>query len=243
MEISICRDAAELGIKAAEKVRQLLTEAVKNQGCARMLVSTGASQFEYFRELVQYNDIEWNRIEVFHLDEYIGLDKTQKASFVKYLEERFINLVQPKAFYPVQGRGDIEENLRELTRLWAERPIDVGVIGIGENGHIAFNDPPADFETKEIYRIVTLDEACRRQQWREGWFPTIEDVPEQAVSMSVHGILQCKTIVSVVPHAVKAAAVKRTLQSAEITPEVPASILRTHADWHLFLDENSASGL
>ena len=241
MELTISKNAAELGTAAAAKVRELIINALDRQETARVLVSTGASQFEYFKELVKYTDIDWKRVEIFHLDEYIGLNKSHKASFVKYLNERFVNIVKPLAFYEVEGTGDIDANIKELTRLWRQKPIDVGVIGIGENSHIAFNDPPADFETTEIYKKVTLDEACRRQQYSEGWFESMEDVPGQAVSMSVYGILQSKTIVSVVPHAVKANAVRLTLETEGITPDVPATALKNHADWYLFLDENSAS--
>jgi glucosamine-6-phosphate deaminase len=206
-----------------------------------MVVSTGSSQFEMFQALVR-EKIDWSKVEVFHLDEYIGLPVTHKASFRKYLYERFINLVPVKKFYSVDVGGMIADLIAGLSAEIRKKPVDLGLIGIGVNGHIAFNDPPADFETRDAYIVVKLDDQCKMQQVNEGWFATINDVPDEAVSMSVWQIMQCRTIISVVPHLVKADAVKKTLTS-KVTNTVPATMLKKHPDWHLFLDKNSASGL
>ena len=204
-----------------------------------MVVSTGSSQIEMFRELIK-EKIDWNKIEVFHLDEYIGLPLSHRASFRNYLRERFINLVAVREFHGVDVEGDIAVRINELTEEIRRRPLDIGLIGIGVNGHIAFNDPPADFNTHEAYIMVNLDDRCKMQQVSEGWFESFKDVPDNAVSMSVWQIMQCRSIISVVPHKVKAEAVYRTFTN-KLTPEIPATMLKQHPDWHLFLDRNSAS--
>jgi len=206
-----------------------------------MVVSTGSSQFEMFQALIQ-EEVDWTKVTVFHLDEYIGLPVTHNASFRKYLYERFINLVPVKKFFSVDVEGNTAGRIKELTSELHKKPVDMGLIGIGVNGHIAFNDPPADFNTRDAYIIVRLNDQCKMQQVNEGWFKTLKDVPDEAVSMSVWQIMQCKTIISVVPHLVKADAVKKTL-SRKTTNKVPATILKQHPDWHLFLDRNSASGV
>lgn len=239
MDISISADSSELGKKAARLVSDKLNEIIKEQGEARMAVSTGSSQFEMFRALVK-EKVDWQKVEVFHLDEYIGLPVTHIASFRKYLYERFINLVPVKNFHSVDVEGDIDNRIGELTSEIRSKPVDLGLIGIGVNGHIAFNDPPADFNTHDAYIVVKLDENCKMQQVSEGWFRTLKDVPDQAVSMSVWQIMQCKSIISVVPHLVKADAVYKTLTS-KLTNLVPATMLKQHTDWHLFLDQDSAS--
>jgi glucosamine-6-phosphate deaminase len=241
MVISIYSDAAESGSEAATLISGKLNEVLRKNGEARMAVSTGSSQFEMFEALLK-EKIDWPKVEVFHLDEYIGLPVTHKASFRKYLNERFINHIRLKKFHSVDVEGEIAEHVRELTTEIRRKPVDVGLIGIGVNGHVAFNDPPADFKTQDAYIIVNLDDQCKMQQVSEGWFETIEDVPDQAVSMSVWQIMQCRTIISVVPHIVKANAVYKTLTS-KLTPAVPATMLKTHPDWHLILDRNSASGI
>ena len=239
MIIDISKDASELGIKAAQFAAIKLNEAVLKNGEARMVVSTGASQFETLQSLLK-EDVEWERIEVFHLDEYIGLPVTHAASFRKYLYERFINHIKVKKFYSVDVEGDIDERIRILTAEIRKKPVDLGLIGIGVNGHIAFNDPPADFDTREAYIIVNLDDQCRLQQVNEGWFKSLHDVPSRAVSMTPWQIMQCRTIVSSVPHKIKAISVKNTLIN-KLTNKVPATILKQHHDFHLYLDINSAS--
>jgi glucosamine-6-phosphate deaminase len=241
MNISIATSASELGKSAARLAAIKINEALTRHGEARVVVSTGSSQFEMFQALVREN-VDWPRVEVFHLDEYIGLPLTHIASFRKYLYERFIDQVPVKKFYSVDVEGDITGRIRDLTNEIRKKPVDLGIIGIGVNGHIAFNDPPADFKTHDAYIVVKLDEQCRMQQVNEGWFKTVGDVPDEAVSMSVWQIMQCNSIISVVPHQVKADAVKKTL-TGKLTNTVPATMLKTHPDWHLFLDVNSASGV
>ncbi|MCQ2398433.1 MAG: 6-phosphogluconolactonase [Sphaerochaetaceae bacterium] len=241
VNISISSTAVENGRKAAEKVAELINSAVEKKGYARIVVSTGASQFEMFQALVKLN-VQWNKVEMFHLDEYVNLPESHKASFRKYLKERFVNLVPMKAAHFVNGEGDVQENIKKLTAELRSDEIDVGIIGIGENGHIAFNDPPADFDATEAYRVVNLDHKCRMQQVGEGWFATEDDVPRQAISMLPRQIMSCKTIVSVVPHAVKAKAVYDTI-TQPVNNMVPATLLKTHPQWYLFIDDEAASML
>lgn len=239
MDVRIYENSMELGANAAELIAAKLRDAIKEKGNARIILSTGASQFDMFKHLVKM-DVEWDKVVMFHLDEYIGLPETHPASFRKYLHERFADILPVTAHF-VNTDGDIEKNLEELTTELRKEPIDVGVIGIGENGHIAFNDPPADFETKEAYKVVNLDEKCRMQQVGEGWFTSLEDTPVQAVSMTPYQIMQCKCIVSVVPDRRKADAIKRTLESKEVTNQIPATLLKTHPEWYLYLEKESAS--
>jgi glucosamine-6-phosphate deaminase len=232
----------ELGQRAAEQTAALLRQYIGQNGAARLLLSTGASQLTTLGAL-QKEDVDWKKVEIFHLDEYIDLPKAHPASFVKYLEERFISKVQPKAIHYVDTTRDIDELISDLTGKIRESPIDVGLIGIGENAHIAFNDPPADFESTDAYIIVTLAESCRRQQLGEGWFPTLDDVPMEAISITVKQILECRHIISAVPFKVKAQAIFDTLTAPEITPMIPATALRNHNDVTIYLDKDSASML
>ena len=239
ININISRTSIEMGSKAASLIASLLRDAVKENGSARIILSTGQSQFEMFDALVK-QDVPWNKVEMFHLDEYVNLPISHKASFRKYLNERFVSKVDLKAAYFVEGEGNVDENIAFLTKKLGERPVDVGVIGIGENGHIAFNDPPADFDATEAYRVVNLDQRCRMQQVGEGWFETVDDVPKQAISMLPGQIMKCRSIVSVVPHSVKAEAVFNTI-TKPVDPMVPATLLKTHSNWNLFLDDASAA--
>lgn len=239
MFINVSRDAITTSKMAAEKVSFLLNETISKQGEASIVLSTGASQLYFFEALIKEN-INWQKITMFHLDEYIDLPEVHKASFRKYLRERFVDKIDLKEACFVNGEGDIEANIRYLNEEISNRTIDIGVIGIGENGHIAFNDPPADFNYDKPYQVVELDEKCRAQQVHEGWFSSIEEVPQKAISMSVQQIMKCKSIVSVVPYEAKALAIKNTL-SNEISNLIPATILKTHSDWNLYLDKDSAS--
>lgn len=239
MKIEIYSTPAEMGIHASGRIASGLRHAVRSQGFARLLLSTGASQFPMFDALI-HEDIDWSAIEMFHLDEYIGLPATHKASFRKYLNERFISKVNLRSAYLIDGESDITALAAELKQKLSEHPVDVGVVGIGENGHIAFNDPPADFDTDEAYIAVNLDDRCKAQQVGEGWFENIAAVPDKALSMTVSQIMKCKTIISVVPHSVKADAVYNTFNNP-VTNMVPATILKTHPDWNLFLDSASAA--
>ncbi|NLL70282.1 MAG: glucosamine-6-phosphate deaminase [Epulopiscium sp.] len=239
MKIHILENSAKLGREAAKYCSTIIKEAIEEKGKARIILSTGASQFDTIKALVE-SDIDWSKVEMFHLDEYIGLPESHPASFRKYLKERFISQVNLKKAYLVNGEGNIEEIIAELTEAVRKEPIDLGLIGIGENAHIAFNDPPADFKTQEAYIVVNLNDTCKNQQVREGWFKTIDDVPKQAITMTVHQIMQCKHIVSCVPFEVKAKAIKDTFESP-ISNLVPATILKTHKNMTLFLDNDSAS--
>lgn len=241
MLINILNNAMELGEEAAELASFVISSAIERKGEARVVLSTGNSQLETLQALSR-KKIEWQKIEFFHLDEYIGLPVTHQASFRKYLHERFIDQLPVKKFYEVDVEGNVTDKINFLSGELRKKPVDLGLIGIGVNGHIAFNDPPADFNSREAYIIVNLDEVCRMQQVNEGWFKTINDVPKQAVSMTPWQIMQCNTIISCVPHVVKAEAVKKTL-SGRRTEQIPATLLKQHPDFHLYIDKNSASGI
>ena len=239
INISVSSTPEELGKKAAAKIAELLRDAIVKKGHARMILSTGQSQFETLAALVK-EDVDWSKVEMFHLDEYVALPESHGASFRKYLKERFVSKVNLKAAYFVNGEGDVERNIEELTRELTKDEVDVGVIGIGENGHIAFNDPPADFDTDKAYKVVNLDERCRMQQVGEGWFRTFDDVPKQAITMCPKQIMACRHIVTAVPHRVKAEAIYNTI-TKPVTSDVPATLMKTHPDWNLFIDSDSAS--
>jgi len=233
-----------MGSAAAEWAAAGIIEAIKTKGFANIILATGASQFEMLNALTTTDGIDWSKVTMFHLDEYIGIDINHPASFRKYLTERFVNKVADlKAAHLINASADDpHEVCRTMGELIVQHPIDVACVGIGENGHLAFNDPPADFETTQPYLVVDLDQKCREQQLGEGWFDSLESVPKQAISMSVHRIMQSAQIVVTVPDSRKAEAVKRTLND-QISPEIPASILRNHSNCRMFLDEPAASML
>ena len=239
LEIVISETKQILGKKAAQMGGELIRKAILDKGTANIIVATGASQFEMLSELVK-EDIDWSLVTAFHLDEYIGISELHPASFRKYLKERFADIVSPLEFNYVNGDTDPDEECTRLGKIISKNPIDVAFVGIGENSHLAFNDPPADFETEEAYLVVTLNEACRRQQLGEGWFPTIDDVPKQAISMSIKQIMKSRAIICCVPDLRKAQAVKETVEG-QISPAIPASIMRKHAATWLYLDKDSAS--
>ncbi len=241
MQLFVYQTKIEMAQAAAEAAATGLNNALRERGAANFILATGASQFEMLEHLLR-QPVEWKNVTVFHLDEYMGLPITHPASFRKYLKERFADKTGGLAdFHYVNGdAGDPSTECRRLGALIHAHPIDVACIGIGENGHLAFNDPPADFETEEPYIIVTLDEACRRQQLGEGWFPTLEDVPAQAISMSIRQILKSKQIVCTVPDQRKAEAVRNAV-NGPVTNTVPASILQQHPNCGLYLDKESAS--
>ena len=240
MRVIISETPEELGQKVAEHAARLLNEAIEKNGEARWLMSTGASQFTSLDALLQM-DVDWTKVEAFHLDEYIGISSDHPASFVKYLKERVASKVQLKAFHFVDVSTGTEQIIQKLTNEIKEKQVDVGLIGIGENAHIAFNDPPADFTDTSSFKVVELDEACRKQQLGEGWFPTLDDVPRTAITMTVSQIMKCRSIISAVPYTVKAKAVQATLAAEKPDPMVPASILKTHPDIVLYIDKDSAS--
>jgi glucosamine-6-phosphate deaminase len=230
----------EMANAAAEKAATILNEVIKRKGQATFVAATGASQFEFLDALIAEHKIEWSKTTMFHLDEYLGLPETHPASFRRYLKERLIERVHPKSVYLIQGdTPDPEAECRRLNKVIGGYKIDIAFVGIGENGHLAFNDPPADFETENPFIIVQLDEACRRQQLGEGWFESLEEVPHRAISMSINQIMRSQAIICVVPDRRKQQAVYLTL-TGEIGPMNPASILREHDNAHIFLDAEAA---
>ena len=240
MTISTSPNPKELGQKAGKIGAELIWKDIQNQGFANIILATGTSQFETLNQLLSEEGIDWKKVTVFHLDEYIGLPITHPASFRKYLVERFFSKVNLKAYHLIDGEKDPEEECKRLSALIQNHPIDVAFVGIGENGHLAFNDPPADFKTKEPYIVVDLDEACRKQQLGEGWFPDLESVPQKAISMSIHQIMLSKSIICSVPDLRKAQAVKDCLQG-KVSNLHPASVLQKHPDCQIFLDKESSS--
>jgi len=239
--VKVLADKTTLGQAAAAQAATAIRRAIAEQGRARIVVATGTSQIDFLAALTQANAVDWQRVELFHLDEYIGLPITHPASFRKYLLDRLIRRTGMTDYHFLDGdRPDPLQVAQQIGRELNSAPIDVAFVGIGENGHLAFNDPPADFATEQPYLIVNLDEACRRQQVGEGWFRDLSEVPRQAISMSVRQILKAKEILAVVPEARKASAVKACLEGA-ITALAPASILRTHSNTSVYLDTGSAS--
>jgi glucosamine-6-phosphate deaminase len=241
MKIEIFDQKDDMGAAAAAHGVSKLQAVLAEKGSASFIVATGASQFEMLARLAEA-DLAWSKLTGFHLDEYVGLSINHEASFRKYLWERFVSrLPLPLAdFHFLDGEVDADAECRRASELIEQTSIDVAFVGIGENGHLAFNDPPADFETEQPYLTVDLDEACRQQQFGEGWFPTLDAVPRQAISMSVRQIMKSDAIVCTVPDERKAEAVKNAIQGP-VTPEVPASILQEHPDCRLFLDTAAAS--
>src|SRR5687768_3977673 len=242
MEIIVNNDANALGNAAGLKASDILMRAISEKGSANIILATGTSQFETISYLINERRIDWEKVTMFHLDEYIGLSEIHPASFRKYLKERFISKVPIKNYHLVNGEVNPDLECERLSALILQHPIDVALVGIGENGHLAFNDPPADFTIDKPYIVVELDDACRRQQMGEGWFASMEEVPRQAISMSVRQIMKSKAIVCSVPDKRKATAVKNTIEE-KVSNMFPASILQDHTDCYLYLDRASASEL
>lgn len=240
MNLKIFDNKRALSVAAAQQASAVLRATIAKQGRARIVAATGASQLDFLDALTKSAGIDWPRVEMFHLDEYVGLPITHRASFRKYLLENLISKTGISHYHLLDGEADPEEVIRQVGKKLVSAPIDVAFVGIGENAHLAFNDPPADFQTAKPYLIVKLDEPCRRQQVGEGWFTDISEVPQQAISMSVRQILKAKEIIAVVPDARKANAVKASLEG-EVRTTAPASILRTHSATTLYLDRESAA--
>ena len=240
MKLGVFPDKLALARAAADQAATSIRRAIAERGHARIIAATGASQFEFLDELTKASGIDWKKVEMFHLDEYLNMPQTHPASFRKYLRERLVDKVGIKRFHLLDGERDPNDVIAEMTAEIRKEPIDVAFVGIGENGHLAFNDPPADFESNAAYIVVDLDEPCRRQQLGEGWFKSLEEVPRQALSMTVRQILKANQIIAVVPDSRKAQAVARCLQG-DVNPMAPASILRTHPNVCIFLDEASAA--
>ena len=240
MNIEVFDSKLELGEKAARDAAEIIQQAIAAHDVAYVIAATGASQFEFLDALVK-KEIDWNKVVFFHLDEYVGLSEAHPASFRRYLRERIINRIHPQAFHLINGEAaDPREECRRVGALISKQPIDLAFVGIGENGHLAFNDPPADFETEVPYIVVDLDAACRQQQVGEGWFRSIDEVPAQAISMSIKQILKARNILCIVPDERKAQAVKACVE-LEVSPLQPASVLQQHQSVTLYLDSESSS--
>lgn len=242
MKIYQSKNPKELGKSAGETAAALIRGAIDRKGKANLILATGTSQFETINQLLK-EAIDWSKVTIYHLDEYIGLPMTHPASFRKYLKERFVDKVDGLvAIHYINGENDPESECEKLAALISEEVIDVAFVGIGENGHLAFNDPPADFDTEKPYLVVDLDGPCRRQQMNEGWFESPDDVPAQAISMSIQQIMKSEHIICSVPDERKAEAVKNCLES-EVSNKHPSSILQNHPSCSIFLDEASAKML
>ena len=243
MEIQIHSSKKDTSQEAARQATEILKEAITRKNKATFLAATGLSQVDFLGFLAKDPDIDWSKTEMFHLDEYVGIPETHPASFRKYLKERFIDKVNPGTVHLINGSSENpEDEVKRLNQLMSGKEIDVAFIGIGENGHIAFNDPPADFETEDPFIMVTLDQACKQQQVGEGWFKNLEEVPSKAISISVNQMMKSNNIICTVPGERKAEAVKKCFEG-DISPHCPASILKKHEDAFVYLDEDSAQYL
>jgi glucosamine-6-phosphate deaminase len=240
MLLKVFEDKRALSKAAAEQAADVLRRAIQTNGRARIIVATGMSQLDFLDALTRAEGIDWQRVEMFHLDEYIGLPIDHPASFRKYLMENLIRKTAITNYHLLDGENNSAQIVRRIGEQLQAAPVDVAFVGIGENGHLAFNDPPADFTAEDPYLIVRLDEACRRQQVGEGWFAELSEVPTEAISMSIRQIMKAKEIIVIVPDARKAQAVKLCLEN-EISPAAPASILREHPAATLYLDKQSAA--
>jgi len=242
MEKFIYKTKQEMAAAAAASAAQAINKAIEDKGRANIILATGASQIEMLKNLTEAEAVDWTKVTMFHLDEYIAMKANHPASFRKFLKERFVDKVPGlNAVNFVNGDTvDPRQECRRVGSLIAEHPIDAAMVGIGENGHLAFNDPPADFETEEPYLVVELDEKCRKQQLGEGWFERLQQVPRQAISMSIKQIMKSACLIVTVPDERKAEAVKNALEG-KVTPMCPASILQQHGNCKIFLDAESAS--
>lgn len=240
MILKVFANKSQLGQAAAEQAATAIKRAIAERGSARIIVATGMSQFEFLTALIATPGIDWSQVEMFHLDEYVGLPISHPASFRKYLLERFIEPAGLVTFHLLNGERDPNEVCQIIGELISAAPIDLAFVGIGENGHLAFNDPPADFDTEAAYIVANLDDACRRQQVGEGWFAGMDDVPTQAISMTVRQILKAREIICIAPDARKAEAVRNCFER-EVSPMYPASALRTHLNTTVYLDTESSS--
>lgn len=240
MKVVISESKESAGIKAGELGADLIKKAIEERGQANLVFATGVSQFDLLSTLVKAPGIDWSKVAGFHLDEYVGLPMTHYASFRRYLKERLVDKVGIKQFHFIQGDSEVLRECKRLSEIIKRHPIDLAFVGFGENGHLAFNDPPADFKDQEPYILVNLDEATKRQQLNEGWFKNLEEVPNQAITMSISQIMKSRYIISCVPEKRKALAVKACLEGP-ISPQAPGSILQKHPNAIIYLDRDSAS--
>jgi glucosamine-6-phosphate deaminase len=241
MLVHILESNEQVGQSAAEHFSRLITRIARERGRVAVILATGNSQLTFMSALRLNQEIPWDKVTIFHMDEYLGMSSQHPVSFACYIREKLVNIVHPAAFYPICGdASDTDAELKRYASLLREFPPDVCVLGIGENGHLAFNDPPADFDTQDVIHVVTLDERCRLQQVHEGHFPALEYVPRRAITLTVPALLAVKYVLAVVPEARKAPAVKAALLGP-VTPDCPASILRTKQHVTMYLDRESAS--
>lgn len=241
MELKIFDDKLTMAKEASERAASTLKKALASRGHARIIAATGMAQFDFLDMLTARKDIDWPNVEMFHLDEYIGISPDHPASFVKFLHDRLVDKTGIVQAHFLNGEGDPAEIVKKEGAALSSAPIDIAFVGVGENGHLAFNDPPADFETEEPYLIVDLDSVCRNQQVGEGWFKDLSEVPTQAISMSCRQIMKANQIIAIVPDTRKAKAVQACFGSGEISNMAPASLLRNHPNAEIYLDRNSAA--
>lgn len=240
MRVKVFDTKLELGKAAARDAAAIINHAIAERDSACVIAATGASQFE-FLDALMLERVDWTKVTFFHLDEYVGLPESHPASFRRYLKERIVSRAHPRFFHFIDGEADnVADECRRVGQLITLQTVDIAFVGIGENGHLAFNDPPADFDTDEPYIVVNLNEACRQQQVGEGWFKSIDEVPAQAISMSIRQILRSREILCIVPDQRKAEAVKASVELS-VNPMHPASILQTHKSVTLYLDRDSSS--
>lgn len=241
LRVRVYENETDMGMAAASLTESYIRQAIETRGHANLILATGTSQFD-FLEALKLKTIGWEKVTVFHLDEYIGLSPDHPASFRRYLKERILDSVSPGRVFLINGDApDLDSEMAAYSRLLKENPVDIACIGIGENGHIAFNDPPvADFNDPVLVKAVELDHECRMQQLGEGWFPSLEEVPKMAVTLTIPAIMNSGAISCVVPGERKRKAVNNTLY-AGISEKCPATILRNHPDATLFLDRLSFS--
>ncbi len=242
MKIVVCKDKIEIGQTASAEAGKIIRKAISENGNAHIIIATGASQFELLKNLVAEKNIDWSKVFMFHLDEYIDLPVTHPASFRNYIRQRFLSQLPALTnYYLIDGENkNPDEECERLGKIISGISIDLALVGIGENGHLAFNDPPADFETEKPFLVVHLDDACRSQQFGEGWFKSLDDVPEKAISMSVKQIMKAKNIICSVPDKRKALAVKNCMEGV-VSNQHPASVLKNHTRCTVYLDNESAS--
>jgi len=241
MEINVYKNKNKTSCQAAKIAKNILIKNIKEKGIATFVIGTGISQLSFINKLTSFSEINWSKTVMFHLDEYIGITEKHNASFRNYLKKNFLSKIDDIGeYYFINGENNPEEECERINQIIKNYEIDVSFVGIGENGHLAFNDPPADLETKKPYIIVNLNKKCREQQVNEGWFDSIEEVPKKAITMSVMQIMKSKEIICTVPGARKAKAVKDCFSSERVSPKYPASILKEHKRTYVYLDNGSS---
>jgi len=242
LDVSVYANRKDLGLAAALSAQACLTSAIRERGAASIILATGNSQLDFLQALRELPDIEWPKVTVFHMDEYLGIDSSHPASFPLFLKKHFFSYIDVGKFHPVPNQpSDIAQACKDYESLLREHPIDLVALGFGENGHLAFNDPPfADFKDPVWVKVVELDDVSRQQQVGEGHFPTIDDVPKQAITLTIPALLAPQKILCIVPESRKAAAVNACLNQP-IDDQRPGSVLRTVQHAHLYLEPDSAA--